>query len=99
MSIQQASPLFTINSVAPIRICDIGGWTDTWWELEHRLAVIYLGNAQASSKAHEMVIQGLEDAHRLWSRLKCSYCKDRIGDLNPLDLPIWHGRWSVLDPR
>lgn len=23
--------LFTINSVAPIRICDIGGWTDTWF--------------------------------------------------------------------
>ena len=24
-------PLFTINSVAPIRICDNGGWTDTWF--------------------------------------------------------------------
>src|SRR5436190_11626072 len=21
----------TINAVAPIRICDIGGWTDTWF--------------------------------------------------------------------
>jgi len=27
----QPSPRFMINSVAPIRICDIGGWTDTWF--------------------------------------------------------------------
>ncbi len=27
----KASPLRTINSVAPIRICDNGGWTDTWF--------------------------------------------------------------------
>jgi len=25
------SPLYIINSIAPIRICDIGGWTDTWF--------------------------------------------------------------------
>jgi D-glycero-alpha-D-manno-heptose-7-phosphate kinase len=25
------SPIFIINSVAPIRICDNGGWTDTWF--------------------------------------------------------------------
>ena len=24
-------PLAIINSVAPIRICDNGGWTDTWF--------------------------------------------------------------------
>ena len=24
-------PLRIINSVAPIRICDNGGWTDTWF--------------------------------------------------------------------
>jgi D-glycero-alpha-D-manno-heptose-7-phosphate kinase len=24
-------PLFIVNSVAPIRICDNGGWTDTWF--------------------------------------------------------------------
>ena len=27
----QRKPLFIINSVAPIRICDNGGWTDTWF--------------------------------------------------------------------
>ncbi len=27
----QAKPLRVINSVAPIRICDNGGWTDTWF--------------------------------------------------------------------
>jgi len=26
-----SSPLRVINSVAPIRICDLGGWTDTWF--------------------------------------------------------------------
>jgi D-glycero-alpha-D-manno-heptose-7-phosphate kinase len=31
MPIQQAYPLFIINAVAPIRICDNGGWTDTWF--------------------------------------------------------------------
>src|SRR5512136_3337412 len=27
----ERKPLFIINSVAPIRICDNGGWTDTWF--------------------------------------------------------------------
>ncbi|MBI5958548.1 MAG: GHMP kinase [Chloroflexi bacterium] len=32
MSIEQlGSPKCVINSVAPIRICDNGGWTDTWF--------------------------------------------------------------------
>lgn len=34
----------------------------TWWELERRLALVYLGKSHASSKVHEMVIHGLEDA-------------------------------------
>lgn len=25
------TPLYYINSLAPIRICDLGGWTDTWF--------------------------------------------------------------------
>ena len=31
MPVSQNSPRSIINSVAPIRICDIGGWTDTWF--------------------------------------------------------------------
>jgi len=31
VSDSQAKPLRVINSVAPIRICDNGGWTDTWF--------------------------------------------------------------------
>jgi D-glycero-alpha-D-manno-heptose-7-phosphate kinase len=27
----KSDPKFIINSVAPIRICDNGGWTDTWF--------------------------------------------------------------------
>ncbi len=44
-------------SVSPIHVPN-----DTWWELERRLALIYLGNSHNSSQVHEMVIQGLEDA-------------------------------------
>jgi D-glycero-alpha-D-manno-heptose-7-phosphate kinase len=33
-----------------------------WWELERRLALIYLGKSHRSSEVHEMVIKGLEDA-------------------------------------
>lgn len=33
-----------------------------WWELERRLALIYLGNSHNSSQVHEMVIRGLENA-------------------------------------
>ena len=30
-TISNSHPLFVINSVAPIRVCDNGGWTDTWF--------------------------------------------------------------------
>ncbi len=33
-----------------------------WWELERRLALVYLGKTHHSSEVHEMVIRGLEDA-------------------------------------
>jgi D-glycero-alpha-D-manno-heptose-7-phosphate kinase len=33
-----------------------------WWELERRLALIFLGKSHVSSKVHEVVIQGLENA-------------------------------------
>jgi D-glycero-alpha-D-manno-heptose-7-phosphate kinase len=33
-----------------------------WWELERRLALIYLGKSHRSSDVHEMVIRGLENA-------------------------------------
>jgi D-glycero-alpha-D-manno-heptose-7-phosphate kinase len=34
----------------------------TWWELERRLALIYLGRTHHSSQVHERVIRHLEDA-------------------------------------
>jgi D-glycero-alpha-D-manno-heptose-7-phosphate kinase len=34
----------------------------TWWELERRLALFYLGKSHHSTQVHEMVIRGLEDA-------------------------------------
>ncbi len=33
-----------------------------WWELERRLALVYLGKSHQSSDVHQMVIRGLEDA-------------------------------------
>jgi D-glycero-alpha-D-manno-heptose-7-phosphate kinase len=33
-----------------------------WWELERRLALVYLGRPHRSSAVHEMVIRGLENA-------------------------------------
>ena len=33
-----------------------------WWELERRLALIFLGKSHSSSAVHEMVIRDLEDA-------------------------------------
>ena len=32
------------------------------WEMERRLALVYLGNSHNSSQVHEMVIRGLENA-------------------------------------
>jgi D-glycero-alpha-D-manno-heptose-7-phosphate kinase len=44
-------------SVSPIQIPN-----SVWWELERRLALVYLGKSHRSSDVHEMVIRGLEDA-------------------------------------
>jgi len=44
-------------SVSPIIVPD-----ETWWELECRLALIYVGRSHQSSLVHEMVIHSLEDA-------------------------------------
>lgn len=44
-------------SVSPILVPN-----ETWWELERRLALIYLGKSHCSSEVHELVIRGLENA-------------------------------------
>ncbi len=44
-------------SVSQIRVPD-----STWWELERRLALIYLGKSHDSSQVHERVIAQLENA-------------------------------------
>lgn len=42
-------------AVSPIQVPN-----PTWWELERRLALVYLGKSHHSSQVHEMVIQALE---------------------------------------
>jgi D-glycero-alpha-D-manno-heptose-7-phosphate kinase len=44
-------------SVSPISVPN-----PIWWELERRLALVYLGHSHSSSQIHEMVIRELEDA-------------------------------------
>ncbi len=44
-------------SVSPIIVPN-----SIWWELERRLALIYLGKSHMSSQVHEMVIRSLSDA-------------------------------------
>lgn len=44
-------------SVSQIRIPNA-----TWWELERRLVLIYLGKSHHSSQTHEMVIQDMENS-------------------------------------
>jgi D-glycero-alpha-D-manno-heptose-7-phosphate kinase len=44
-------------SVSPIQITNA-----TWWELERRLVLVYLGKSHRSSDVHEMVIRSLENA-------------------------------------
>jgi D-glycero-alpha-D-manno-heptose-7-phosphate kinase len=43
-------------SLSQIRVDD-----STWWDLERRLALIYLGRSHSSSQVHERVIHDLED--------------------------------------
>ena len=44
-------------TVSSIRLSD-----ERWWELERRLALVYLGRSHDSSAIHEQVIRELEDA-------------------------------------
>ena len=44
-------------SVSPIQIPNA-----TWWELERRLSLVYLGKSHRSSDVHELVIRALENA-------------------------------------
>jgi D-glycero-alpha-D-manno-heptose-7-phosphate kinase len=44
-------------SVSQVRVPD-----SIWWELESRLALIFLGQAHSSSDTHKLVIRELEDA-------------------------------------
>lgn len=47
---------YPYSSVSQLRIPDA-----TWWELERRLVLVFLGQSHHSSKVHEKVIRHLED--------------------------------------
>jgi D-glycero-alpha-D-manno-heptose-7-phosphate kinase len=58
------NPQFVINSVAPIRICDNGGWTDTWFAGHGRVfnigvypyVEVQLAVYEAGQREHRIVI-------------------------------------------
>lgn len=52
-------------SVSQVRVSDA-----LWWELERRLALIYVGQTHSSSKVHRMVIRELERSGRNHSKLE-----------------------------
>ena len=60
----ESKPKFVINSVAPIRICDIGGWTDTWFSGHGRIfnigvypyVEVQLAVYPADQREHHIVI-------------------------------------------
>jgi len=45
---------FPHSSVSPVSVPN-----SVWWELEHRLALVYIGSPHSSSAIHKMVIAGL----------------------------------------
>ena len=59
-----SSPIFIIHSVAPIRICDNGGWTDTWFAGHGRIfnigvypyVEVQLAVYPAGEREHRVVI-------------------------------------------
>jgi D-glycero-alpha-D-manno-heptose-7-phosphate kinase len=56
---------FPSSTVTPVRIPN-----PIWWELEHRLAVIYIGRPHSSSLIHTKVIEGLGDNAHADTRLE-----------------------------
>ena len=73
-------------SVSPVLIPNA-----TWWELERRLALIYLGNSHASSQVHEMVIHSLEDAGS-----DCTQLEDLRRTAESSKNALYNGDFSAL---
>jgi D-glycero-alpha-D-manno-heptose-7-phosphate kinase len=78
-----------INSVAPIRICDLGGWTDTWFAEHGRvLNIAVYPNVQC-----QMVIQTAKSR-----RGKLTIHAENYGDRYTLDpQAVTHGKHPLLD--
>ena len=57
-----AKPIRTINSVAPIRICDNGGWTDTWFA---EYGAIFNIGVYPYAEAQVKVFRREDVAHRI----------------------------------
>jgi D-glycero-alpha-D-manno-heptose-7-phosphate kinase len=63
----------------------------TWWELERRLVLIYLGKSHSSSKIHEKVIKELES-----SGPDCKALNDLRNAAEKSRDAVYHGRFESL---
>ncbi|UCC65028.1 MAG: GHMP kinase [Anaerolineae bacterium] len=73
-------------SVSQIRVPDA-----IWWELERRLALIYLGRSHSSSQVHEKVIQALEEAGP-----ECKQIDDLRATAGPSRDAVYAGDFAAL---
>jgi len=73
-------------SVSQIRVPDA-----IWWELERRLALIYLGKSHSSSQVHEKVIQALEEAGP-----ECRQMDDLRATAGPSRDAVYAGDFAAL---
>ena len=73
-------------SVSQIRVPDA-----IWWELERRLALIYLGKSHSSSQVHEKVIRALEEAGP-----ECKQIDDLRATAGPSRDAVYAGDFAVL---
>lgn len=62
-----------------------------WWELERRLALIYLGKSHSSSEVHEKVIKSLEDAGP-----NCKQINDLRATAEPSRDAVYAGDFAAL---
>ncbi|MFA6561952.1 MAG: GHMP kinase [Verrucomicrobiia bacterium] len=79
-----------INSCAPIRVCDIGGWTDTWFA-EHG-AVFNIG-VHPFVQAQVFVYRAAERPHRI------TVFAENYGESFAVDQahPLLHGKHALLE--
>jgi D-glycero-alpha-D-manno-heptose-7-phosphate kinase len=83
------STVRVVNAVAPIRVCDIGGWTDTWFA--HHGAVFNVA-------VYPYVEVQIEATPRGPEKQRVTVCAENFGEVYALDPDhVAYGRHALLD--